>query len=121
MQKATPVHPPEPTRNVVEVDMTQVYLYMGGLALSTAMLGVGTIISLKLQRRNREHIEALSEFTSRMINETDCGHKAYETLLAEYEDEIEAQEQTATWEDEDVFSSDDEHAESPRIRVRRDN
>ena len=135
MQKATPVTPPEPTRNIVEVDMTQVYLYMGGLALSTAMVGVTSWIGLKLQRRNREHIEALSEYVSRLINETDCGEKAYESLLAEYEHDEEREdwdhleektedEAPVSWEEEDVFSPEDADEPGydepePKIRVRR--
>jgi len=102
MQKATPIAPPvidEPS--YVEVNMTALYATVGTLAVSTVGLAATTVVLWRRSKRNAEYLEALSEYTSRLVNQTKCGRQAYDSLVDEIEDD-EATEPETTDLPEDV-------------------
>lgn len=92
--KATPVHPPvAPEVDVIDVDMTHVYTILGVLSVSTVALSASTAWLWKKTRKNEEYLEAMREYVSRLVNETECGQTAYATLL----DEIDTDEPPVDW------------------------
>lgn len=88
-QKATPIRPPAYESEIVDVNMTSVYTTLGLLTFSTVTLGVSTALLWRKTRRNEEYLEAMREYVSRLVNETECGHTAYRTLIDEIETEDE--------------------------------
>lgn len=106
MQKATPVPPPATDEEFIDVDMTRVYTMLGVLGVTTTALTASTVYLWRKVRHTEQNQEALAEFTSRMVNDTECGRTAYATLIHGA-----VLEETADWsEEEDVqetFTSDD--------------
>ena len=98
MQKATPVQPPV-REEIIEVDMTTTYFVMSALTVSTVGLGVTTAVLWRRSKKNEEKIEAISEYVSRLINRTEVGRVAYQTLIDDIEKE-EKEEEVADFSDE---------------------
>lgn len=115
MQKATPVPPPATDEEFVDVDMTKMYYAVSALGIATAGLTASTVWLWRKVRRTEQHVEALAEFTSKMVNDTECGKAAYATLMdgAVLEDE----EEPVDWSDEEVPSQAVLEDEQRRIRV----
>lgn len=88
-QKATPVRPPVHEPEIVDVDMTNVYTALGLLTFTASALGISTVLLWRKTRRNEEYLEAMREYVSRLVNETQCGHTAYRTLIDEIEEDDE--------------------------------
>jgi len=95
--KATPVVPPEAQHRhsgVVDVDMTNYYYGMMALSIMGAGLAGATAYLWKRVKKNDEYLEAIREYTSRLVNETRCGNMAYSSLLDDMELEDEG---TVVW------------------------
>ena len=99
-QKATPILPPDlrvassPSVNLIEVDVTKQYYTMVGLSIVSAGLAGATAYLWKRVKKNDEYLEAIREYTSRLVNETRCGNMAYSSLLDDMELEDEG---TVVW------------------------
>lgn len=111
--KARPVTPPEWAEGIVDVDMTKYYWGMVGLtALSTGLAGATAYLWRRV-KRNDEYLEAIKEYTSRLVNETRCGNLAYSSLLDDMDLEDEG---TVVWEKE-YFLDEDDAEPKPRHRA----
>jgi hypothetical protein len=81
MQKATPIFPPDLEENVVEVDMTKLYVTVSVLAVASVGLTVSNVLLWRQTRRNKQYLEAMAELSNRLVNDTDCGSKAYALII----------------------------------------
>lgn len=89
IQRAKPVYPPAPQQDIIEVDMTTTYVMLGLLGVGVAGLGASNFYLWRKTKKNGEYLEALREYVSRLVNETECGAMAYETLIDDFESETE--------------------------------
>lgn len=107
--KAKPVLPPEEldtSGSAVEVNMTTYYLTNIALSAATVGLGAATAYLWRKVRKQDEHMEAVREYLSRLINETNCGKEAYVTFLVD-----EDLEETVNWANEREPVDEDDLAE----------
>jgi hypothetical protein len=100
MEKATPVYPPgakitidadgkhitsrvlpELEPDVIEVNMTTYVVVTTTLAITTVGLTAAVVKLWRRTKRNTELIEALGDYTAKLVNETDCGSEAYQLLV----------------------------------------
>lgn len=115
-QKATPVQPPSDFKmpsaelRVVEVNMTYYYYTAVGLTLSTLGLGGFSTYLWRRLKRQEEYMEAIREYVSRLVNETNCGKSAYVSLLDEIE-EVEQELVERKESDADSLSFEDEEVD----------
>lgn len=113
MQKATPIAPPMyDVGDIVEVDMTKLYLTVGALTVTTAGLAGVTTVLWRRVRREIEYREALSEYIQRLVNRTDCGYAAYQSFVED--DEAEEAAKQASFVDEEglVMQHEDEEVDA---------
>lgn len=115
-QKATPVLPPEgflpkeeplTTEGVVEVNMTRYYAANVALTAATFGLTAATAYLWRKVKKQDEYMEAIREYTSRLINETRCGQAAYVTFL----DDEDLEDDTVNWNNEREPVDEDDLAE----------
>lgn len=80
-QKAAKVLPPPSEPEIIEVDMTSTYTVMGVLTVAVVGLTGTTAFLWRKTRVNAEYLEAIREYVSRLVTETDCGNKAYRSIV----------------------------------------
>ncbi len=78
--KATPVRPPLPEPDIVEVNMTNVHAALVGLGFATATLAVSNVILWRKYRRNEGYMDAMKTYVAR-LTDTECGAVAFQTLV----------------------------------------
>lgn len=114
-KKATPVAPTEKLpwmdeepvgQPVLEVNMTRYFAANVALGVATVGLSAATAYLARKVRKQDEYLEAIREYTSRLINETRCGRQAYDTFL-----EDEGLEDTVNWANEREPVDEDDLAE----------
>ena len=90
LKKATPVLPPEAlkldTDGMVDIDMTNYYRGMWAMAITSVALTAGVSYLWRKVKRQDEYLEAIREYISRSVNETQCGKLAYVSLLEDMGD-----------------------------------
>lgn len=106
--KAARVYPKPEGHLEVEVDMTKHHLALVGLSVASVGLGATTAYLWRKVRKQDEHMEAVREYLSRLINETSCGKGAYVTFLV---DEDLDDEETVNWANEREPVDEDDLAE----------
>lgn len=104
--KAARVYPKPDGHIEVEVDMTKHHLALVGLTAASVGLSATTAFLWRKVRKQEEHMEAVREYVSRLINETNCGRLAYDTFL-----EDEGLEDTVNWANEREPVDEDDIAE----------
>jgi hypothetical protein len=77
--KAAKVFPPEP--EIVEVNMTKLYGTVTTLVVASAGLTAANIALWRRTKKNREYVEALGDYVSKLVTETRCGNLAYQAIL----------------------------------------
>jgi hypothetical protein len=80
MEKASKVYPPVED-DIVEVNMTGLYTTVGVLSVATIGLTAATSYLWRKTKRNQEYVEALAEYVSRLVDETECGKVAYQSIV----------------------------------------
>lgn len=104
--KAARVFPKPEGHLEVEVDMTKHHLALVGLSVASVGLGATTAYLWRKVRKQDEHMEAVREYMSRLISETNCGRQAYDTFLEE-----EGLEEPVNWANEREPVDEDDLAE----------
>jgi hypothetical protein len=107
--KAARVYPPEP--DIVEVNMTKLYGTVAALVVASAGLTASNVFLWRKTKKNREYVEALGDYVSKLVTETSCGSAAYKAILEEAEGVTQAEVDWST-----LGSFGDTHEER-RIRV----
>jgi hypothetical protein len=95
MEKATKVYPPVED-DIVEVNMTGLYTTVGILSVATIGLTAATSYLWRKTKRNQEYLEALAEYVSRLVDETECGRVAYQAIV----DDSAEEDAPVDWSDE---------------------
>jgi hypothetical protein len=96
---------PENEPGIVDVDMTHVFTALGVLGVLTTGLTASTVYLWRKTKRNSEYLEALREYTSRLVLETRCGKMAYQSIV----DGAAEEDRAVDWSNEiDPFIDDEE-------------
>lgn len=105
--KAAPVVPPEAQQDdgFIDVDMTRYHYGMIALSLLGAGLAGTTTYLWRKVKKQDEYLEAIKEYTSRLVNETRCGNMAYSSLLDDMDLEDEG---TVVWSKDYIPDNEDE-------------